>query len=823
MKKLKTLKRKRVNRALESIFEYPLTIVEAPIGYGKTTAVREFLLDRGGAVLWLSFLSSEDTASFFWDSLSSEIGKLDAETGARLKNLGFPNDAPQIANILSILNGLDFEEDTALVIDDFHLLNNPQIGSFLTIIAREQPEKLHVAIITRDTSNLDISELTAKGLCNILPQQTLCFTDAEIRDYCDLMGYKSDDAELEKISEYTGGWISMVYLTLLGVKQGIPVGKSDVIDELVENALFNTYNDSIRSFLLKLSVIDAFTAEQALFVTGEQKAEEYLKRLRRENAFISYDPAAGVYRIHNVLLDFLRIKYKNNAELPQLYRRLGKWMLDHNAKVSAYGYFTKAGDYEHVLELLNDTSNITYGPTYFEGFFELFASIPRETLLKYPFAYLQYISMLIITGGPDGARDGVMRLYELQTAYGRMKGLDPRYKNQVLAEAALTRLFSVFNDAARMVDCIKAATRLLNGGTSCLIVQESEFTFASPHLLYTYYKEPGKLKEITEFVASEFPSYAQVANGCGTGCEYLTLAEYALETGNWQDAELNAFKAIYKAKTQNQASIIICANLTLIRLYIFQGKTNEALELLLQLQKDNAVKNTVYLNTALDIAKGYVYACLGRHGSIPAWLQTGDMSSAQLMFQGVAFNYIVYGKAVLLSKNYIKLEILTEEFNHYFSIFNNQLGFLHNQILKAAAKYRLYGMDAGCSALAEAIDMAREDHIILPFAEYAPGIIDMMRSISHANSRDTYIKEIFEACEQYFANLKRMPQSVVSLSGREIEILVLIAEGLKRDEIALRLHLATGTVKNHLANIYRKLETSGRNAAIKKARELKIL
>jgi LuxR family maltose regulon positive regulatory protein len=199
------------------------------------------------------------------------------------------------------------------------------------------------------------------------------------------------------------------------------------------------------------------------------------------------------------------------------------------------------------------------------------------------------------------------------------------------------------------------------------------------------------------------------------------------------------------------------------------------------------------------------------------------MSSAQLMFQGVAFNYIVYGKAVLLSKNYIKLEILTEEFNHYFSIFNNQLGFLHNQILKAAAKYRLYGMDAGCSALAEAIDMAREDHIILPFAEYAPGIIDMMRSISHANPRDTYIKEIFEACEQYFANLKRMPQSVVSLSGRENEILVLIAEGLKRDEIALRLHLATGTVKNHLANIYRKLETSGRNAAIKKARELKIL
>lgn len=132
-------------------------------------------------------------------------------------------------------------------------------------------------------------------------------------------------------------------------------------------------------------------------------------------------------------------------------------------------------------------------------------------------------------------------------------------------------------------------------------------------------------------------------------------------------------------------------------------------------------------------------------------------------------------------------------------------------------------MDAGCSVLVEAIDTARKDHIILPFAEYAPGIIDMIRNITHANLRDTFIKEILESCEQYIANLKRVPQSVVSLSGREIEILSLTAEGLKRDEIALRLHLAAGTVKNHLENIYRKLEVGGRTAAVKKARDLKIL
>ncbi len=58
MKKRKTLKRERVNRALMSIFEYPLTIVEAPMGYGKTTAVREFLAARDVRVCGPPFIQT---------------------------------------------------------------------------------------------------------------------------------------------------------------------------------------------------------------------------------------------------------------------------------------------------------------------------------------------------------------------------------------------------------------------------------------------------------------------------------------------------------------------------------------------------------------------------------------------------------------------------------------------------------------------------------------------------------------------------------------------------------------------------------------------
>ena len=45
---------------LDKIMETPLTIVEAPMGYGKTTAVREYAKSSGAFTLWKT-LDSDST------------------------------------------------------------------------------------------------------------------------------------------------------------------------------------------------------------------------------------------------------------------------------------------------------------------------------------------------------------------------------------------------------------------------------------------------------------------------------------------------------------------------------------------------------------------------------------------------------------------------------------------------------------------------------------------------------------------------------------------------------------------------------------------
>jgi DNA-binding NarL/FixJ family response regulator len=64
---------------------------------------------------------------------------------------------------------------------------------------------------------------------------------------------------------------------------------------------------------------------------------------------------------------------------------------------------------------------------------------------------------------------------------------------------------------------------------------------------------------------------------------------------------------------------------------------------------------------------------------------------------------------------------------------------------------------------------------------------------------------------------------VPTITAREIEVLVLVAQGLSSGAIAERLLLSPNTVRNHVQNVLTKLETSSRVAAVSEARRLGFL
>lgn len=62
-------------------------------------------------------------------------------------------------------------------------------------------------------------------------------------------------------------------------------------------------------------------------------------------------------------------------------------------------------------------------------------------------------------------------------------------------------------------------------------------------------------------------------------------------------------------------------------------------------------------------------------------------------------------------------------------------------------------------------------------------------------------------------------QAFPELTEREHEILALIAQGSNNSEIAEQLHISLKTVRNHVSNIYNKMQVTDRVQAVLRARE----
>ncbi len=99
---------------------------------------------------------------------------------------------------------------------------------------------------------------------------------------------------------------------------------------------------------------------------------------------------------------------------------------------------------------------------------------------------------------------------------------------------------------------------------------------------------------------------------------------------------------------------------------------------------------------------------------------------------------------------------------------------------------------------------------------------EMLRAIrAVASGEALFSASIAKRMIHYFAASKPAlpPEVFPELSDREREVLSLIAQGYNNTEIAARLTLSPKTVRNHVSNIFDKLQVADRAQAIVRARE----
>ena len=113
----------KLKKQLAQISYYPLTIVEAPSGFGKTTAVREFLRENlpvDASEYWYTCLG--ESASVAWMGICELLSNVSVEVSKELKNLIMPT-MDTLFYVTSHLKGIYCQKETYLVIDNYQLVN----------------------------------------------------------------------------------------------------------------------------------------------------------------------------------------------------------------------------------------------------------------------------------------------------------------------------------------------------------------------------------------------------------------------------------------------------------------------------------------------------------------------------------------------------------------------------------------------------------------------------------------------------------------------------------------------------------------------------
>ena len=90
----------------------------------------------------------------------------------------------------------------------------------------------------------------------------------------------------------------------------------------------------------------------------------------------------------------------------------------------------------------------------------------------------------------------------------------------------------------------------------------------------------------------------------------------------------------------------------------------------------------------------------------------------------------------------------------------------------------------------------------------------LIKAIKDVNNGKTYIQPSIASVLVEELNDKEKKDSnyekIESLTKREYEVLILVAEGLNNKEIANKLFISEKTVKNHVSNIFKKIEVNDR-------------
>lgn len=228
---LHLVSRRRLSEKLTGALNHKLTIVTAPAGYGKSTAVIDWLEQVGLPSAWVSLDRDDNHSLMFWRYICAALDSIIDGIGNDLSNI-FSSQELLKANLhLSILIDrlIVSQTDIILALDDFHYITETDLLDAFSYFISYIPPRVHVILLSRTEPELKLAKLGIKDELVRLNINDLRFQTEEIARFYETRGLFLEKDDLDRAEAYTEGWVAaLVAITL-------PVGENRDRNQLTES------------------------------------------------------------------------------------------------------------------------------------------------------------------------------------------------------------------------------------------------------------------------------------------------------------------------------------------------------------------------------------------------------------------------------------------------------------------------------------------------------------------------------------------------------------------------------------------------------------
>jgi len=860
------INRKNITFQLNGAVKKKLTIVTAPAGYGKSSLVSNWILQKKDSknFTWFTLDKDDQEVSSFWHNVIYAINQNE--------NIVAPEKLPYFSvesSIGLLINHFSSNNsDYFIILDDFHNVECIEINKSLEYFLTYLPKNLHCIIMSRSFPTLSISKLTIEDEVGTIDAKDLRFSHEEICIFLnEIMDLKLSDEDVIALETKTEGWVAAIKVAALSLKncsdKGAFINSFSSNDKKMFQYIFeeiiNFQKSSVKEFLIKTSILKNLNKSICDTLTGFDNSQDILEILEIDNLFIiSLDDKKENYRYHNLLSDILTkllIKeYKN--QINELYLTASRWHEDRGNYQDAFEYSISSKNFHNTLRLLDKYFSASpSGILVPQRICDYFETVPYEMYNTVPKLSIQYALALAAVGHISmDEKELLIRGIDLNS------DIFVSYMGQVSQVRGYIAL-----KHENIVDIIKYSELALrqlseyhiSGITPCLILgyiyrslgdikkAESYFNNALAISKEIYCIRPDEVSESLilsnfyltsiRYLKGESDDFVEplnrllIENITHKNCMYFCLATTYYDYGYFQLSYQNVIKGLELCNTYEDIFYEkVKGYVLLARILFYTNRSTEAINVMKEIDR----------LVIPECGNLFILLELPRIVNLLVSLGLSDRAGMYInKFKGIKCKEIELilceAKAELFwaKKNYKETVDLLEFIIANMDLENYPKKRIDMLILKSIV-YMAYGNnEVALACLTEALETKGVERYFRAFVDRGKPMNDLLVTLINQLEKNNHInllniaKELLERFENKNKDVHKGHQSkgFEQLSNRESEVLKLLAKGFNYDEIGKMLFISLSTVKKHTGNIYYKLQVNNRIQAVNIAKAIRLV